>query len=115
MSRRGKARKLRYGAKLTGNAFDPLPLPSGVPVPMCFYGDPCKVVKSDEHDTYRQRYWMCSNFAFEPTLRQRSINKLTPPPLCDFEQWIDTEINPEDKEMMEYMLRWDAERKEMME
>ena len=50
---------------------DPLPLPSGVPVPMCFCGDPCKVAKSDEEDMYRQRYWMCSNFAFEPTLRQR--------------------------------------------
>nr|TKW31903.1 hypothetical protein SEVIR_2G136600v2 [Setaria viridis] len=64
-----------------GNAFDPLPLPSGVPVPMCFCGDPCK----------------------------------TPPPLCDFEQWIDTEIDPEDKEFLEYMMRWDAERKEVYE
>ena len=35
---------------MTGNAFDPLPLPSGVPVPMCFCGDPCKVAKSDEED-----------------------------------------------------------------
>ncbi|KAK8459847.1 hypothetical protein SEVIR_2G222901v4 [Setaria viridis] len=102
------------GAKLTGNAFDPLPLPSGVPVLMCFCGDPCKVAKFDEHDTYRQRYWMCSNFEFEPTLRQRRINKLTPPPLYDFEQWIDTEINPEDKKEIEDMLRC-AERKEMME
>ena len=64
-----------YG-RMTGNAFDPLPLPSGVLVPMCFYGDPCKVAKSDEEDTYRQRYWMCSNFAFEPTLRQHCINKI---------------------------------------
>ena len=64
-----------YGRK-TGNAFDPLPRPSGVSVPMCFCGDPCKVAKSNEEDTYRQRYWMCSNFAFEPTLRQRRINKM---------------------------------------
>ena len=64
-----------YG-RMTGNAFDPLPLPSGVPVSMCFCGDPCKVAKSDEEDMYRQRYWMCSNFAFEPTLRQRRINKM---------------------------------------
>ena len=55
-----------YG-QMTENAFDPLPLPSGVPV--CFCGDPCKVAKSDEEDTYRQRYWICFNFAFEPTLR----------------------------------------------
>ena len=39
----------------------------------------------------------------------------TPPPLCDFEQWIDTEIKPEDKEEMQYMLRWAAENKERME
>ena len=45
---------------------------SGVPVPMCFCGDPCKVAKSDEVDTYKQRYWMCSNSAFEEnTYRQK--------------------------------------------
>ena len=64
-----------YG-RMTGNVIDPLPLPSGVLVSMCFYDDPYKVAKSDEEDTYRQRYWMCSNFAFEPTLRQRRINKM---------------------------------------
>ena len=53
-----------------------LPLLSGVPVPMCFCGDPCKIAKSDEEDTYRQRYWMCFNFAFKPTLHQRRINKM---------------------------------------
>ena len=36
---------------MAGNAFDPLPLPSGVLVPMCLCGDPCKVAKSDEEDT----------------------------------------------------------------
>ena len=41
-----------YG-QMTGNAFDQLPLSSGVPVPMCFCGDPCKVAKSDEENTYR--------------------------------------------------------------
>ena len=35
------------------NAFDPLPLSSGIPVPTYFCGDPCKVAKSDEEDTYR--------------------------------------------------------------
>ena len=62
--------------RMTENAFDPLPLPSGVSLPMCFCGDPSKVAKSDEEDTYRQRYWMCSNFAFEPIQRQRRINKM---------------------------------------
>jgi hypothetical protein len=38
-----------------------------------FYGDPCKVDKSEDHDTYRQRYWMCANYAFEPTIVQRRM------------------------------------------
>ena len=37
---------------MTGNVFDPLPLPSGVLVSMCFFDDPCKVAKSDDDDTY---------------------------------------------------------------
>ena len=40
-----------YG-RMTENAFDPLPLPSGVPVPMCFCGDPGKVAKFDEGHVY---------------------------------------------------------------
>jgi hypothetical protein len=39
----------------------------------------------------------------------------TPPPLCDFEQWIDTEIKEEDKEYLRSMKQWDAERKELLE
>ena len=39
----------------------------------------------------------------------------TPPPLYDFEQWIDTEIKLEDKEWMQKLLRWEAEDKETME
>ena len=51
------------------NAYPLLPLPSGVPVPMCFCSNPCKVAKSEEEDTYKQRYWMCANYAFDPPLR----------------------------------------------
>ena len=39
----------------------------------------------------------------------------TPPPLCDFEQWIDTEIKPEDKRYMELCKKWEAERLERVE
>ena len=39
----------------------------------------------------------------------------TPPPLCDFEQWIDTEIKQEDKKWMETLKRLDAEREERLE
>jgi hypothetical protein len=59
---------------LTTTAFDPLPLPRGVPVPICFFGDPWKVTKSDEEDTYEQRYSMCANYAFDPMIAQHRIN-----------------------------------------
>jgi len=62
--------------RMTENAFDPLPLPSSILVPMCFCDDPYKVAKSDEEDTYMQSNWMCDNFTFEPTLRQRRITKM---------------------------------------
>ena len=73
MPRRGKSKKPPVR---TGDAFVRLPLPSGVPVPMCFCGDPCKVDVSVEEDTYRQRYWMCANYAFDPTPRQIRIGLL---------------------------------------
>ena len=126
-----------------GSAYERLPLPSGVPVPMCYCGDRCKVAKSDEEDTYRQRYWMCDNFAFEPTPRQIRIGLLVniyvlstltlilfeimceycvtmgcfvdPSPLCDFVQWIDTKIKEEDKRYMELCKKWEAERLETVE
>ena len=37
----------------------------------------------------------------------------TPPPLCDFEQWINTEIKPKDKEWMQKLLQWEAEDEKM--
>ena len=46
-----------------GNAYARLPLPSGISVLMCFCSDPCMVGKSDEEETYKQRYWMCANYA----------------------------------------------------
>ena len=60
----------------TGDAYVRLPLPSGFPVPMCFCGDPCKVYVSIEEGTYRQRYWMCANYTFDPTPRQIRIGLL---------------------------------------
>jgi hypothetical protein len=33
----------------------------------------------------------------------------TPPPLCDFEQWIDTEIRESDKSLLQSMKEFDAE------
>lgn len=74
MPRRAKS-KNKLGSRHQ-NAFIQLPLPSGVPVPMCYCGDPCKVAKSEEVETFRQTYWMCANFAFEPTVKQRLIGWL---------------------------------------
>ena len=59
-----------YGRQRT-NPYDLKPLPEGVPRSMCFYGDPCKVDISEDEKTYRQRYWMCPNYAWEPTKQQR--------------------------------------------
>jgi hypothetical protein len=73
---------------------------------------------------------MCSNFAWEPIERQRRSTFIvrncycviiilfhmkyciyicfvqlpllqTPPPLCDFEEWIDTEIKDSDKRLLQ--------------
>jgi hypothetical protein len=59
-----------YG-RMTESPYVPNLLPSGVPIPMCFCGDPCKVDISEDEATYKQRYWMYSNFAWEPTECQR--------------------------------------------
>ena len=39
----------------------------------------------------------------------------TPPPLCDFEQWIDTEIKKSDKWLLQGLKEWDAERLNIFE
>jgi hypothetical protein len=39
----------------------------------------------------------------------------TPPPLCDFEQWINIEIKEEDKKYLHKMKKWDTEWKELLE
>jgi hypothetical protein len=49
--------------RMTESLYVPKPLPSGVPIPMCFYADPCKVDIFEDEATYKQRYWMYSNFA----------------------------------------------------
>ncbi|CAO2048003.1 unnamed protein product [Urochloa humidicola] len=116
MPRRGRTRKPKPSyRRRCGNEFLLLPEPAGVPVPMCFCGDRCKVAESEEEEMYRQRYWMCANYAFDPTPQQIHIGLLTPPPLCNFEQWIDTKIKPKDKEWLEQLKHWAEEDKELLE
>ena len=45
--------------------FTRMPIPVGLPS-MCFCGDPCKMAMFDEEQTFRRRYWMCANWAFDP-------------------------------------------------
>jgi hypothetical protein len=35
--------------------------------------------------------------------------------MCDFEQWIDTEIKESDKQLLQGLKEWDAERQEILE
>jgi hypothetical protein len=39
----------------------------------------------------------------------------TPPLLCEFEQWINTEIKESDKRLLQGLKEWDAERLEILE
>jgi hypothetical protein len=39
----------------------------------------------------------------------------TPPPLYDFEQWIDTEIKESDMRLLQDLKEWDAEHLEILE
>jgi hypothetical protein len=39
----------------------------------------------------------------------------TPPPLCDFEQWIDTEIKKADMRLLQGLKEWDGEHLEILE
>jgi hypothetical protein len=39
----------------------------------------------------------------------------TPPPLCDFKQWIDTEIKEADMRLLQGLKEWDTERLEILE
>jgi hypothetical protein len=40
---------------------------------------------------------------------------LAPPPLCGFEQWIDTEIKEADMRLLHGLKEWDAKRLEILE
>ncbi|XP_066328075.1 uncharacterized protein [Miscanthus floridulus] len=115
MPRRGKSSKPSFNRTVVGTTFTRLPLPIGVPVPMCYCGDRCRVAISDEEKTYKQRYWMCDNWQSGHTPRQIRIGLLDPPPLCDFDEWIGTEIKEKYKEHLRKMKEWEVERKELFE
>ncbi|CAN6356430.1 unnamed protein product [Urochloa humidicola] len=77
-------------------------VPEGVHVPMCFCGDLCKLMKSKVLGVYYgMRFFMCDNFEYDPPKVSGSMRPKTPPPLCDFFQWLDKEQSEKDKAYVE--------------
>ncbi|CAN6214450.1 unnamed protein product [Urochloa humidicola] len=77
-------------------------VPEGVHVPMCFCGDLCKLMKSKVLGVYYgMRFFMCDNFEYDPPKLSGRMRPKTPPPLCDFFQWLDKEQSEEDKAYVE--------------
>ncbi|WVZ59269.1 hypothetical protein U9M48_009437 [Paspalum notatum var. saurae] len=83
-------------------------IPAGLVPPMCFCGDPCKLEMSDEEETFRRRYWMCANWAFDPPEKALMKGTIESPPLCDFEEWIDKEVKEKDREWFNELRDWNA-------
>jgi hypothetical protein len=111
-----------------------VPVPRGIHVPMCFCGDDCKLVQCKVvGDVYGMRFWMCNNYDHSPikpfgNVRPKVCNTCsiydlnlfslyvltclcakTPPALCDFRQWLDTEQAQADKEHVQRTARSAAE------
>jgi len=57
---------------------------------------------------------MCENYEYDPPKRYGKDRAKSPPPLCDFIQWLDTEQSTEAKEHVERQARWAAERWQRM-
>ena len=98
---------------------------------MCFCGSLCKLMKSDVlGDDYGMRFYMCENYEYDPpkrygkdrakVARQQMLFFFcydlnfcwtkSPPPLCDFVQWFDTEQSQQAKDFVEQQASWAAER-----
>ncbi|KAJ1269689.1 hypothetical protein BS78_07G230400 [Paspalum vaginatum] len=84
-------------------------IPTGMVPPMCFCSDPCKIEMSDEEETYRRRYWMCGNWAFNPPEQAVIRGQLEPSPLSDFEEWVDNKVKEKDREFLRSCKEFDAE------
>ncbi|OEL32235.1 hypothetical protein BAE44_0006746, partial [Dichanthelium oligosanthes] len=49
-------------------------LPQGVDVPMCFYGDLCKLMSSEVlGDFHGMRFFICNNYEHEPPMFFRTV------------------------------------------
>ncbi|XP_039773870.1 uncharacterized protein LOC120641715 isoform X1 [Panicum virgatum] len=91
------------------------PVPQGVQVPMCFCGSLCKLMESKVlGDDFGRRFFICENYEYDPPKCYGKDKAKSPPPLCDFIQWLDTEQSTEAKEHVEREARWAAERWQRM-
>ena len=105
-----------------------------IEVPMCFYCLLCKLIGSKVlGDDLDMSFFMCENNEYDPPNRYGKdqpkvlhrtlwfwnldlvlISNLTwtktPPPLCDFMQWLDTEQSQHAKDHVQCETRWAAKR-----
>ncbi|CAN6277843.1 unnamed protein product [Urochloa humidicola] len=69
---------------------------------MCFCGDLCKLVRCKVLGVYYgMRFFMCDNYEYDPHKIFSSVRAKSPPPLCDFMHWLDTQQSAEDKAHVE--------------
>ncbi|XBI73049.1 hypothetical protein VPH35_066876 [Triticum aestivum] len=68
-------------------------LPPGVAVLRCWCGDLCKVKEvTDFSDWLGMKFFMCANYEEDPAVALSEYDKPpSPPPLCMYYRWIDTE------------------------
>ena len=69
-----------------------MPIPAGLVPPMFFCGDPCKMEMSDKEQTFRRRYWMCANWAFDPPEKAVMKGGLVSKLLCSYSNSCDGEL-----------------------
>ncbi|XP_039781154.1 hepatoma-derived growth factor-related protein 2-like isoform X1 [Panicum virgatum] len=82
---------------------------------MCFCGSLCKLMKSRVlGDDFGMRFFMCENYEYDPPNHYGKDRAKTPPPLCDFVQWLDTEQSQQDKDHVERQAKWAAQRRQRM-
>uniref|UniRef100_A0A8I6XQG8 Uncharacterized protein n=1 Tax=Hordeum vulgare subsp. vulgare TaxID=112509 RepID=A0A8I6XQG8_HORVV len=69
-------------------------LPRGVEAVRCWCGDLCKVKEvEDFSDWLGMKFFMCANYEFDPPeCISAYIRPTSPPPLCMYYRWIDTEM-----------------------
>ncbi|KAL6640199.1 hypothetical protein ACP70R_022048 [Stipagrostis hirtigluma subsp. patula] len=103
-------------------------VPAGLNIPMCLCGDICILREARDCAYYfGRRFFMCANYDHEPTPRKyQGDGRPSPPPLCEFFQWLDleqtskkrAEVYSIHREAVQDFLReeqWEREKQEFIE